>query len=620
MLHIKRVLQAKPKEHEQVELIELNTPWGEELDPEHVLEEHPNPQFARQNYQMLNGWWECAFAKRVQPDLDPLRAVRAAQIPLPGAFTQRILVPFSPEAPLSGVNRQLAADELLWYRREVSVGRLGEYERCLLHFQAVDYACACYANGQFVGSHAGGYLPFTFDITEAVRVAGSGPFEVVLCVADPSEAGTQLRGKQRFDRGDIWYTAQSGIWQSVWLETVPGCYIREARIEADVESQTVTVGARMHGLDPSAAAPFEFGIEVFDDGELVGSASCAAQDVCAVSVPLEQVRLWSPDDPHLYQVRMHLGDDRVESYCGFRTVEVRQAADGMPRVHLNGEPLFVKGVLDQGYWPDGLMTAPSDEALVADIEAMRACGFNTLRKHIKIESARWYYHCDRLGMLVIQDVPNGGAGQMNSWHTSYKPTLFKASWTRYRDDVPGHQVKLGSDDAAFQKEWTDTCAGMVGLLGSHPSIAVWSLFNEGWGQFCAADACALVRKLDPTRPIDATSGWYDQGCGDFWSVHNYFRDMEVWPDNAHGRAFFISEFGGLTYHVAQHSSLEKAYGYQAFGDVRAWRESVHALLDEVAALQRKGLAGYIYTQVSDVEEEVNGILTYDRRVNKFQEA
>ena len=309
----------------------------------------------------------------------------------------------------------------------------------------------------------------------------------------------------------------------------------------------------------------------------------------------------------------------MESYCAFRLVEMRRDDAGIKRVYLNGKPLFIKGVLDQAYWSDGLMTAPSDDALVFDIEAMRACGFNLMRKHIKVESARWYYHCDRLGMLVLQDMVSGGDPEIQTWNWSYKPTLFKISWNHMRDDTPANQAKLGGGDAGYQEEWTRTCRETIELLANHPSIIGWSLMNEGWGQFNARAACAMVRKLDPTRIIDAVSGWYDQRCGDFYSVHNYFRDLVVWHDRRKRRAFFISEFGGFTHRVDGHSSLDEAYGYEPYDDIDDWRQAVCNLLAHMDSLEAKGLAGYVYTQVSDIEEETNGILTYDRRVNKLAE-
>ena len=640
MLNLKKVLGAKPKEHVKANLATLLTPWGENLDIDHVLEEHPDPQFARPSFLMLNGRWRCAFTSSGHgPTEDLARIAATAPLPPYEAFAADIIVPFSPESPLSGVNRQLQPDELLWYRRHFDAPDLENSNRCLIHFQAVDYACAVFVNGQLAGTHVGGYTPFAFDVTEILE---SGANELVVCVADPSEFGGRLRGKQRFDRGDIWYTAQSGIWQSVWMETVPAVHVESIVIEPDAQTGILTVGARIAGLDtytpptkrlgseascsasessekPAHLVP-ELHVEVFDeDGTFIASRSQpATESTCAVALHIPNVCLWSPDDPVLYRLCITLDDDCVNSYCGFRVVEVRADGNGRRRMFLNGKPLFMRGVLDQAYWSDGLMTAPADEALVFDIEAMRDAGFNMMRKHIKVESARWYYHCDRLGMLVIQDMVSGGAPEIQTWHWSYKPTLFKFTWKHYRDDKPKHRKELGAGDANYRIEWNRTCCDVVHLLGNHPCIIGWSLFNEGWGQFDAREACQMVGELDPTRFIDAASGWYDQGCGDFNSVHNYFRDLVVWPDRKHRRAFFVSEFGGLTHRVDGHSSLPEAYGYEPYDDCGEWRAAVRGLLTHMDSLENCGLAGYVYTQVSDIEEETNGILTYDRRVNKLR--
>ena len=615
MLNLRKVLGAKPKEHVESTLEELFTPWGENLDPSHVLEEHPTPQCARASYAVLNGLWSCAFASADHESTANLEAVVSqAPMPVSDAFDQEILVPFSPEAPLSRVKRQLQPDELLWYRRTLETPALADGARLIIHFQAVDYACALRVNGTLVGCHVGGYTPFSFDITDYLH---PGENELVICVADPSEFGGRLRGKQRFDRGDIWYTAQSGIWQTVWMETVPRSYVESIVIEPNAETGVLAVGVRTRGED--LAQPV-VNVDLMDaHGTVVASGQCAVDGgTGAVALHVPDVHLWSPSDPYLYDVAISYGDDRISSYCGFRTVSLEKDESGVKRIFLNGKPLFVKGVLDQAYWSDGLMTAPSDEALVFDIEAMAGVGFNLMRKHIKIEAERWYYHCDKMGMLVLQDMVSGGGQEIQLWHWSYKPTLFKFSWRRYRDDTPAHQENLGAGDPAYRDEWTSTMRETIQLLSNHPSIIGWSLFNEGWGQFDARKACATARALDPTRLIDAVSGWYDQRCGDFSSVHNYFRTLTVWPDRIGKRAFFVSEFGGLTYRVDGHSSLEEAYGYETYDDLAAWRLDVRSMLLHMDLLEPKGLAGYIYTQVSDIEEETNGILTYDRRVNKFK--
>lgn len=653
MLDIKRVLASAPRKPQAEELQPLSTPWGEriaegnERAPEHPRSpHHPHPQFQRERFQLLDGWWEYSI---VSP-ADAKTEWRDAMPPL--SFNGRIRVPFSPEALLSGVSRQLLPTELLWYRRTLAEPTLEADERCILHFEAVDYACACYVNRSLAGTHVGGYLPFSFDVTDLLI---GGENEIAVCVHDPSDEGVQLRGKQKLERGGIWYTAQSGIWQTVWLEVVPEQRIESLEIEAQADSGrlmlTVTAtDGRPDSLSGRIEVPAvrlidgdeEIACAFFDDAEkhvsetpggfgAADGVQSGSPDVagpaeahfsptvraysCAIDVP--HPHLWSPEDPHLYRIELAFGRDAVSSYCAFRTVTMEEDACGVRRLCVNHEPCFLRGVLDQGYWPDGLMTAPSDEALAFDIQTCKNLGFNMLRKHIKIESDRWYYHCDRLGMLVWQDMVSGGS-PLSSWHTSYKPTFFRSSWGRFDDTVPEHYRSLAAGDEAFRAEWTDTCEKAIAYLKNHPSIITWVLFNEGWGQFDAKTATELVSGLDPSRPIDAVSGWYDQGCGDFLSVHNYFRPLEVYEDRAcPKRAFFISEFGGISFHLPAHSSLASSYGYETFSDLASFRAAATGTLAKADALEQRGLAGFVYTQLSDVEEETNGLLTYDRRVNKL---
>ena len=645
MLDIRRVLASAPKKHRDENLNPVMTAWGEALNPEEILPEHPHPRMRRDGFLMLNGIWEYAIVS-----FDGIPDVtRLAQETIPSCRDGKIVVPFSPEAPLSGVGRTSCPSELLWYRRLVKLPKPTPEQRLILHFEAVDWMCACFINGQVVGTHVGGYLPFSFDITDflATSMEAAKKTEISLCVYDPSDTGTQLRGKQRLSRGDIWYTAQSGIWQSVWCEVVPEAHLEELTLKGDMHG-TLQVRARSTFGSRNA---FGLGNEAHTDSFTNSHAlevtvlDAQKQEVLHATLPVGKTgetcaelhvsspRLWSPEDPYLYAVTAMLrsGDaavDVVQSYCAFRTVEVAPDAEGIPRVHLNGAPFFVRGVLDQGYWPDGLMTAPSDEALIYDIETMRAAGFNTLRKHLKIESERWYYHCDRFGMLVWQDCVSGGDAY-SSWHTSQKPTLFSFTWRHFQDETPRHHRALAASDENYKREWIETCRSMVELLDGHPSVGFWTLFNEGWGQFDAQTAVKAVRELDATRPIDATSGWYDQGCGDFISIHNYFRPLRAgWRDirkaranrrreGAKQRAVIISEFGGLAQMVSEHTSLDHAYGYGNFATANDWRTAVKQELAKAESLQADGLAGYIYTQLSDVEEEVNGLLTYDRRVNKL---
>ena len=631
MLDIRRVLASAPKKHTEETLNSLTTVWGEALDTSNVLPEHPRPRMQRDNYVMLNGVWEYAIAP-VDGEVD---AETLALQEIHSRWDGQIVVPFSPEAPLSGVGRTVRPYELLWYRRKIDLPELVDDQRLILHFE----------NGKLAGTHTGGYLPFSFDITDLLGLVEVGESattgkagvataaevadaaELVLCVWDPSDTGSQLRGKQRLLRGDIWYTAQSGIWQSVWYEVVSAAHLESLTLKGDMFG-VLEVKANVQVSGPKSAQSSAFELELALKDEL-------GQDVLLARLPVgvtgeictelqvDDPQLWSPERPYLYSVEATLWQDGaavdfVRSYCAFRTVEVKPDEAGVPRVHLNGAPYFVRGVLDQGYWPDGLLTAPSDDALVYDIEAMKSAGFNTLRKHIKIESERWYYHCDRIGMLVWQDCVSGGSAY-SPWHTSQKPTLFSFTWGRFDDTTPSHHEALSAGDEGYRKEWTETCQEMVKLLEGHPSIGFWTLFNEGWGQFDACAATEVVRALDATRPIDATSGWYDQGCGDFLSIHNYFRPLRAgWSGKQWGnRAVIISEFGGLAQMTQGHTSLDHSYGYGDFSTVEDWRAAVKKLLVEVESLQDEGLAGYVYTQVSDVEEEVNGLLTYDRKINKF---
>ena len=691
MLDIKRVLKAAPtKMRSREPLQQLWTPWGERIDHEWlsaragnkafnpaeegertldegrtpILGEHPRPTMVRDNCTMLNGWWDYAIASIPEDETAPKwrktaamltrdEAVRAVkETAIPQTFDGKILVPFSPESALSGVHQTIYPDNLLWYRTvvhpvtlggEETVRQIGDANRLILHFEAVDYVCACYVNGQLAGTHVGGYLPFDVDISAFIDPDDA--FEIALCVYDPNDSGTQLRGKQKIEREGIWYTAQSGIWQSVWLEIVPEAYLRTLTLKGASDGK-LFVRAEIGGDKPNA----KLHIVVTDpaDGTVVADETLpAGVRKVRAEIATAAEHLWSPADPYLYDVRAELrygsakpaetaGDaavaqsqpmDVVSSYCAFRSVEIKPDTKGVARFHLNGKPLFVKGVLDQGYWPDGLMTAPDDEALTHDITAMKNAGFNMLRKHLKVEADRWYYHCDRLGMLVWQDMVSGG-GAYDGWETSYKPTLWRGSWDRYEDTSPTHQRRLGAEDAAYQRQWLRECRGTVAHLRAHPSVVTWVLFNEGWGQFDALACAEEIHLLDPTRPIDAVSGWYDQGAGDFQSVHNYFRPLQVYRDRrdlagyarlAGGRAFAISEFGGVVHAVAGHSAFAGTYGYGATDTPAEWRAEVHRTLDAAAALEGVGLSAYVYTQLSDVEEECNGILTYDRRVNKLKE-
>jgi hypothetical protein len=561
---------------------DLLTRWGRELDPAEVLQGHPRPQLVRDSYLNLNGWWDYAFT--------------AAAAPPPTEYDGRILVPFSPEAPLSGVGRQLRPDERLTYRRWLTLpaGFRPEGARVLLHLGAVDQTCVVRVNGVVVGRGSGGWWPLTCDVTDALTGAAD---EVVVEVRDLSDGHQHATGKQRLHRGGIWYTAFSGIWQTVWLEAVPDCHVEDLSLVPDLAGGSVEV--TVHAREGRALVRLA-GREVAVD---VGVPT---------RVPVGDLRPWTPADPHLHDVEVLLGEDRVTSYVGMRSVAVAPDRHGVPRLLLNGEPHFHAGVLDQGYWPDGLATAPSDEAMVHDVETMKQLGFTVLRKHVKIEPLRWYHHCDRLGMLVWQDLVNGGGRYRTAavlWPGRFPLRLDDTRWRR----------ALGRGDADGRRLFRDEMRRTVRLLGNSPSVVGWVPFNEGWGQFDAAAVTDELRRQDPTRLVDHASGWHDQGAGDVRSVHVYARRFRL-PRRRRrdGRALVLSEYGGHQLRVAGHVQDEEvSVGYGEESTVAGLADSFTRLHDELAATVPAGLAGAVYTQLCDVEDELNGLLTYDREVLKL---
>ena len=613
-MDIKDALKSIIKPHEGDRLAPLSTVWGERLDKNSVLSEYPRPQLKRESFLCLNGLWDYAFTTTKT---------------LPEAFDGRILVPFSPECSLSGVNRQLLPSEFLWYRTFLPDLELTSGKRAILHFGAADYHAGVYINRRPVTSHKGGYLPFSADITDFLT---NGQNELLIKVKDPSDEGGQPRGKQTLHRGGIFYTAQSGIWQTVWLEFVPQIYFEKLWFETDYDAREVTAHLTVCGKDshkaPVSSMPQNqakeelpcLSLSVICNGSeilqkslsLSVSAFGQKEEMLSFTIPEEHFHPWSPEDPFLYQVRLSLGSDEVQSYFALRHYSIEKQADGIPLFCLNHKPCFLMGVLDQGYWPDGLYTSPSDEALIYDITAMKALGFNMMRKHIKVESARWYYHCDRLGMIVCQDMVNGGS-KYRMPVISYLPTLFPKLSLK-----DSHYALFSRKDGATRKQWERECAETIEHLKFFPSIAVWVPFNEGWGQFDAARITDIIRKKDPSRLIDSASGWYDQNCGDFISVHNYFRPLSVSAGKWKDRAFFLSEYGGFSCHIRNHSSVERVFGYKRFDSLAEFSAAYRELIEKsLLPLKEQGLCGAVYTQVSDVEEEVNGLLTYDRKINKL---
>ncbi len=587
----------------------LLTRWGRALDPDRVLPEYPRPQLVRDSYLNLNGRWEIAFRPLGDPE--------------PREYDGPVLVPFSPEAPLSGVGRQLERDEHLWYRRTVDLpaGFHDGTGRVLLHFGAVDQSCVVWLNDVEVGRNEGGYLPFACDVTEALADGGN---VLVVRVRDLSDNRGPSSGKQRQRHGGIWYTAQSGIWQTVWMERVPPQWVDRLDLvpllEDGAVQVTVSTGSTTGATGTTPAATGSTGltayVRVLADGREVGSAEVTPGR--PTTIPLTAVHPWTPEDPFLHDVEVTLGADRVASYVGLRSVAVADGPDGHPRLLLNGEPYPHVGVLDQGWWSDGLMTAPSDEAMVHDIATMKRLGFTVLRKHVKVEPLRWYHHCDRLGMFVWQDLPNGG-GRYRTAAVSWPGRRW---WPRLRlpDDRRWSRALLGRADAAGREAFREELRRTVALLRNAPSVTVWVPFNEGWGQFDAAAIARELAALDPTRLVDHASGWHDQGAGDLWSRHLYARRFRAPRRRRRDRrALVLSEHGGYDLHVEGHTSGEHDFGYRHFESADALGAAFTRLHADLASEVPRGLAATVYTQVSDVEDEVNGLMTFDREVLKLPE-
>lgn len=553
----------------------MKTVWGEQLDPANVLEEYPRPQLKRDSYLNLNGLWEYAITRT---DIEPVN------------YDGQILVPFSPESPLSGVGRILQCGEFLWYRRTVTVPEAFRKEYLILHFGAVDREAVVFVDGKEVFRHMGGYLPFCVNITDFVE----NTFVLTLCVSDDTDASYHTRGKQSTNRHGIWYTPQSGIWQTVWLESVPNTYIKDIRY-------TPYCGRSEIGIMVTTSVPCACVIRI--DGKVYTLISGKEY-----AIPMPNFRYWSPEDPYLYTVTIEAGDDFVESYFAMRSCAVLPDDEGTPRLFLNGKPYFHKGVLDQGYWPDGLYTAPSDEAMIYDIGQMKRLGFNMLRKHIKVEPLRWYYHCDRLGMLVWQDMPSGGER-----YSAFTVTLPLFTGLHLNDS---HYKLFARKNEMGRREFIRELSQTVEHLYNVPSIVMWVPFNEGWGQFDANRIVALIRTIDTTRTIDHASGWHDQSGGDVKSLHVYFKHYrhKQYPGE---RAVVLSEFGGYHLPVPEHCSDNRAFGYRPFRDRARYNASLKRLFEkEIIPAVSKGLSATVYTQLSDVEDEQNGFFTYDRKVLK----
>ena len=566
---------------------------------QHPLPEYPRPALRRDSFENLNGPWQYAITKTAS---------------LPERWDGNILVPYSPETKASGVGRTLQPGEWLHYHRSFAPPA-GEGGRVLLHFGAVDYACAVQVNGHLVGGHRGGYWPFTLDITDALNADHN---RLWVAVQDPTGTGVQARGKQTLKPGGMFYPAQSGIWQTVWLERVPDNFIETLTVTPDYDARTVTVKA--HTTRPGGAANLwavvrAGGVTIAEDW---GSDDADRDGEVTLTIPEEHFFPWSPDSPFLYDLTVGTtqgeedGFDTVHSYFALRKWSCVPDKNGILRFCLNDKPLLLNGLLDQGYWPEGLYTPPSDAAVVHELQTVKELGFNLLRKHAKLEPQRWYYHCDKLGLIVWQDIVNGGESY-KLWFVTYLTNVFQPLLRRLPDRAALHGL-LSRGSEASRKEYLRELEATVEALRGHPCIGCWVPFNEGWGQFDAAQAVEQLRTLDPSRLVDEASGWYDQGGGDVDSRHNYFYPLRVHPGT---RTVALSEYGGIAWPMPGHEPPRKTYGYGTAKSRAELTERYKKLqLETVLPQLKNGLSALVYTQVSDVEDEVNGLFTYDRKAVK----
>ena len=557
----------------------LLTRWAKEASPKNAHPEYPRPQMVRNDWCNLNGLWQ--YAIRPKDSGKPAGG--------PKGYDGQILVPFPIESALSGVMKAVGQDNRLWYRRTFETPRKWAGRRILLHFGAVDWDATVWVNGKQVGDHRGGYDPFTFDITDALKDAG--PQELVVSVWDPTDAGTQPRGKQVAEPRGIWYTAVTGIWRTVWLEAVPRTYIESIIIVPDLDRESVRLVATCSGA--TAACRIEARVKdwLFMRGK--GQGKPGEEFVVKIKKP----QLWSPDSPFLYDLTLTLKDgsgkrlDAVSSYFGMRKIEVKKDKAGINRLWLNNEVLFQFGPLDQGWWPDGLYAAPTDAALRYDIETLKQLGCNMLRKHVKVEPARLYYWCDKLGLMVWQDMPNGDR------------------------HIRGDQADLQrSQESAAQFELELT--RVIKAFRNHPCIVMWVPFNEGWGQYETPRIVDLIKQHDPSRLVDNASGWTDRGVGDVHDIHRY--PGPAAPPAEENRAAVLGEFGGLGLPVKGHTwQEEKNWGYRSYKTREELTDAYVALIENLRTLIGEGLCAAVYTQTTDVEIEVNGLMTYDRAMVKM---
>ena len=561
----------------------IKTQWANKINTSAVLPEYPRPIMERNEWKNLNGLWEYAIT-----DLGGN---------VPAHFDGQILVPFAVESSLSGVGQRVGAKKELWYSRSFEVPVAWKNKNVLLHFGAVDWKADIWVNDVKVGSHTGGFTPFSFDITAAL--SGKGNNRLVVKVWDPTDEGYQPRGKQVNNPEGIWYTPVTGIWQTVWLEPVTARHIEELRITPDIDQHLLTVKAHLNMRAPSDLIE----VNVYDGNQLVATGKSINDEAVVIPMP-EDAKLWSPDFPFLYTLKVMLKSDnkildQVNSYAAMRKYSTKRDANGIVRLELNNQPLFQFGPLDQGWWPDGLYTAPTDEALVYDIQKTKDLGFNMIRKHIKVEPARWYTHCDQLGIIVWQDMPSGDRNP---------------EWQNRKYFEGTEKKRSAVSEACYRKEWKE----IMDCLYSYPCIGTWVPFNEAWGQFKTPEIAEWTKEYDPTRLVNPASGGNHYTCGDMLDLHNY-PAPEMYLYDAQ-RANVLGEYGGIGWVVKNHIwEPDRNWGYIQFNSSKEVTDEYIKYTDMLYDLITRGFSAAVYTQTTDVEVEVNGLMTYDRKVIKVDE-
>jgi beta-galactosidase/beta-glucuronidase len=552
----------------------LLTQWADNVDPDNPWPEYPRPMMVRDNWINLNGLWDYAITPKDQQ---------------PSQWEGKILVPFPVESALSGVKKRISENEYLWYKTGFKVPLSWKNKRILLNFEASDWETIIWIDGNKAGDHRGGYDPFSIDITDYVRAGEK--HELKVGTWDPTDKGTQPRGKQVTDPHGIWYTPSSGIWQTVWLEPVNDIHLRSVRTITDISNGTIRIQPEILNLKDGVSTR----VKVLKDNKILYQTETSMDN--EIMITLEDYLTWSPDNPQLYDIEIELvlngkTTDKIRTYTGFRKISLGKTEDGFTRIFFNDNFVYQNGPLDQGFWPDGIYTPPTDEAMRYDLEMIKKMGFNMLRKHVKVENRRFYYWCDKMGLLVWQDMPNGDK------HIGRQ----------------GEDVEKSEESA---RQFEIELSRLIETKYNHPSIIIWVAFNEGWGQYETERITELIKQLDTTRLVNSASGWADRGTGDILDIHNYPEPR--CPEAEENRAIVLGEFGGLGLPVEGHTWEKiESWGYENMNDSISLLQKYENFYSRVDSMvEEKGLSASVYTQITDVETETNGLFTYDRKIDKM---